>query len=349
MPDTTQEGVTDSTEQQFQGLWDAPEQPAEQQEPAEQAEQTQQSAEQDEQAAQQQETQEAKPADKPEENQEEVDYADLDDYLTKTGIEPESFRSLPVKVKIDGEEKLVPLSDVLKSYQLEGHVNNKSIELSNERRVFDEERQAVRQLAAQQLQRNEALSQAAQQILNQDFQAVDWQTLRATDPAEYSAKLADFQMRQARVNELAQQIAQQRNEASQQDQQNLGARVAEERNRMLEARPQWRDEGTFAKDREQMVKYAKTVGYTDAELNQVLDHRALLVLDAAARYAALQASKPEALKRVRQAPKAAAPGARVNANPKDAQRQQVIERFNRNPRDVDSQAAVFEFLANEGA
>lgn len=351
MPETTQEGVA-APEDQFQNLWDSgafepEEKPKEEaQEPKTEPESE---AKEEAQETEEPQTTEAKEAEPKEDEAEEVDYADLDDYLSKSGIEPESFRALPVRVKIDGEEKLIPLSDVLKSYQLEGHVNNKSIELSNDRKSFDEERQAVRAMATQQLQRNESLAQAAQQLLNQDFEAVNWNELRAENPGEYAARLTEFQTRQNRISQLVEQINATRNEASQQENQNTGERVAKERERLLEARPQWRDEVTFAKDREQMVKYAKTLGYSDAELAQVLDHRALLVLDNAARYAALQASKPEALKRVRQAPKVGAPGARVNANPKEQQRKQAIERFNRNPHDIDAQAAMFEAVAGEGS
>ena len=44
---------------------------------------------------------------------------------------------------VDGESKAVPLSELAKSFQLQGHVNNKSIALENERKEFEEQRNTV--------------------------------------------------------------------------------------------------------------------------------------------------------------------------------------------------------------
>jgi hypothetical protein len=66
------------------------------------------------------------------------------------------------------------------------------------------------------------------------------------------------------------------------------------------------------------------------------------ILHDAARYQALQAATPQALKQVRQAPPQAAPGSRTQANPDAARRQAAIDRFNRNPTDIDAQAAMFD-------
>jgi hypothetical protein len=272
-------------------------------------------------------------------------YENLDALLRAKGIDSESVRSLPVTVKIDGQERSVPLAEVLKSYQLEGHVNNKSIELSNQQRAFEQERQAAQTLAQQMLQRNTDLGNIALQMVNNDYQRVDWNALRAQDPAQYAALHADFQQRSSQVQQYLQALDQQRAQAAQEQQQKSAQTLQEQQQRMYEARPQWRDDAVFKQDREQMVKYAHGLGFSDAEIGSLSDHRNMLVLHDAARYAALQASAPQAAKRVREAPVQVKPGARVNTNPQDANRQAAIERFNRNPRDQDAAAAAFEFLS----
>jgi hypothetical protein len=269
-------------------------------------------------------------------------YTSLDELLTSLKVDPASARSLAVTVKIDGQEKAVPLEDVIKSFQLEGHVNNKSIELSNQKAQFEQEQQAVRQLAQQQLQQNQQLGNLAMQMLNHDYQKIDWNSLRANNPAEFAALQQEFQQRQNGIQQYLGQIQQQTMLEAQQQQHNLQQQLAAENERLMGARPEWRDPKAFSKDREQMSQYARSVGFKDAELGQIFDHRYMLILHDAARYQALQAAAPQALKQVRQAPVMAAPGSRTDSNPGEARRQSAIERFNRNPNDIDAQAAMFD-------
>lgn len=274
-------------------------------------------------------------------------YASLNEMLAAHKIDPESVMGLHVTTKIDGVEKQVPLSDVLKSYQLEGHVNNKSIDLANQRTAFEQERQAVRTLAQQQLQQNQALGNLAMQMLNQDFARVDWNGLRVNNPAEFAALQAEYQQRQQGIQNYMGQLNQQAQYEEQQRQATIQQSLAAENERLLNARPEWRDPKAFSDAKEQMKSYARSVGFQDAELNQIFDHRYMVILDHAARYQALQAATPAALKQVRQAPPMAAPGSRTDVNPREAQRKSVIERLNRNPRDQDAQAAAFDFFANQ--
>ncbi|WP_321951886.1 hypothetical protein [Paraburkholderia bannensis] len=274
-------------------------------------------------------------------------YASLNELLTAHKIDPQSVMGLHVTAKIDGQEKAVPLSEVLASFQLQGHVNNKSIELSNQRTAFEQERQAVRTLAQQQLQQNQALGNLAQQMLNHDFQRIDWNGLRANNPAEFAALQAEFQQRQQGIQQYMGQLQQQAHHEEQQRQQALQQSVAAENERLMNLRPEWRDQAAFTKDRQQMTQYARSLGFQDAELGQIFDHRYMLILHDAARYQALQAATPQALKQVRQAPQMVAPGSRTDVSPREAQRKSVVERLNRNPRDQDAQAAAFEFFANQ--
>ena len=273
-------------------------------------------------------------------------YQSLDELLTALKVDPNSAMKLHVTTKIDGVETKVPLEQVLKSYQLEGHVNNKSIELSNQRQQFEQERQAFRSAFQQQFQHNQSLGNLAMQMLNHDYQKVDWNGLRQSNPAEYAALQAEFQQRQQGIQGYLGQMQQQAALAEQGRQQALQQSLAAENDRLMNARPEWRDSKSFSKDREQMTQYARNLGFNEAELSQIFDHRYMLILHDAARYQALQANAPQVLKQVRQAPAVAKPGSRTDVNPQEARRQQAVERFNRNPRDVDAQAALFSALSD---
>lgn len=271
-------------------------------------------------------------------------YASLDELLTSMKVDPESVKSLPVTVKIDGVEKAVPLAEVIKSYQLEGHVNNKSIEVSNQKQALEQERTQWRQATQQALSQHQAMGNLALQMLNHDFAKVDWNTLRQANPAEFAALQAEFQQRQGQIQQFLGQVQQQQSAAQAEQQQLMQQNLAAERERLHAAIPEWRDPAAFEAARQKISQYARNLGFQDAELNQIFDHRYMRILHDAARYQALQAKAPEVLRQVRQAPPAAAPGSRTNANPNDARRSAAIERFNKNPTDEDAQAAVFSLF-----
>jgi hypothetical protein len=356
---TTQPGaaVSGDTESQFQGLWDSgafdpngiP--PKEGNEGAQSAPTAGQNAAQDDGA----QTTGPQIGDQPGDGQNAAQagqagqegaqtYESLDALLTSMKIDPASVMKLNVTTKIDGVETQVPLETVLRSYQLEGHVNNKSIDLSNQRTQFEQERTNWRTANQQALQQHQAMASLALNMLNHDFNQVDWNTLRAQNPAEYAALWTQYQQRQQQIQGFAQHVQQQQQQEAQQQQAVLQQNVAQERVKMLDAIPEWRDPAAFEKDRQQIAQYARNAGFQDAELGQINDHRYMRILHDAARYQALQAAAPQVLKQVRQAPTVVAPGPRTENNPNDARRSAAIDRFNRNPRDEDAQAAVFSLF-----
>jgi hypothetical protein len=341
---TTQDlGAAVSQEAAFQGFWDAAEQAERPRE--EESAQTQQDDAQEVRQAQAEE----QGAEKPEASQEAEEtpsYASLNEMLAAHKIDPESVMGLHVTAKIDGVETQVPLADVLKSYQLEGHVNNKSIEVSNQKAALEAERTQWQQATQQALHQHQAMGNLALQMLNHDYQKIDWNNLRVNNPAEFAALQTEFGQRQQQIQGFLQQVDQAKQQETLQQEQARRQALTQENDKLLSARNEWRDPQAFSKARDQIAQYARSVGFQDAELSQIFDHRIMLVLDDAARYRALQAATPQALKQVRQAPPMAKPGSRVDSNPNVAKRQQVMDRLKSNPRDQDAQAAAFDLFAN---
>lgn len=272
-------------------------------------------------------------------------YADLDEFLAAQKVDPESFRNLNVKVKVDGKEEAIPLSDVIKSFQLERHVNNKSIQLSEQQKQLESHHQQAVQQLQQQFAQAQQVAQIAHQQLLHEYNAVDWNALRAQDPGQYAALHTEFQQRQGQIGQAMQAIQQQQDMQAQQQQQQLAATIEQQRQLMLEKNPEWRDQGKFTEARSSMMNYAKQIGFSDAELGQVFDHRLMRVLHDAASYQALQAAKPETLKRIRQAPPMAKAGTRQTTDPQSVQREAVFQRLRQNPNDRTAQEAAFDVFA----
>lgn len=275
------------------------------------------------------------------------EYESFEDFAGKNKFEPESLYSLPVTVKIDGKSSLVPLKDVLKSYQLEGHVQEKSRALAEQRQAWESERTAAQQALGAQLSQAQTLGNLAHQQLLAEYQGINWNQLRAENPAEWAVRNQEFQNRANGIAAHLNQVQQHQAQLAAQQQQELTSKVIPaEQERMYEARPEWRDSTKFQADTAAMKQYASKLGFKPAELAGIYDHRIMIALHDAARYAALQAASPEALKRVRSAPQAVAPGSRQQRDPQAVAHQQARERLARNPRDSEAAADVFQRYAS---
>lgn len=287
------------------------------------------------------------PDDEPEEVEapaEEKVYSSLEAFAKEAGVEFESLQGLGVPVKIDGETKVIPLRDVIKSYQLEGHVNNKSIEYSDKLRALENEKVEVRTALVAQIQQSKALYEDARAQLLGDYNQIDWNALRTQNPGEFAALSTQYQQRLNQIDQRLTQVSRETEAEKTRASQEAAKLLPQQREKMLDAAPEWRDPAKFEADRKSIVDYGKQLGLSDAELGNINDYRYMLILRDAARGRALQASKPEVLKKVRAAPVMARPGARSDRDPKTVARTQAQERLRANPRDTDAQAAVFEFL-----
>jgi len=273
------------------------------------------------------------------------EYQSLDEYLTKANLERDSFYELPVTVKVDGKTSQVALKDVLKSYQLEGHVQEKSRALSEQQAAWEAQQAQARQQWEQRLTDAQSLGNLAHQQLLAEFQGVDWNRLRAENPAEWAARNTEFNQRAAAIQQHLASVQAQQEQLKQQQAAAQAAALPKERDKMLEARPDWRDDSKFQAARGEMTSYARKLGFSDAELQGIFDHRYMLILHDAARFAQLQAQAPQVAKRVRAAPPITQPGARMQRDPAEVARTQLRDAFKKNPRNDDIAAKYFGTLA----
>lgn len=179
---------------------------------------------------------------------------------------------------IDGETHKVPVSELVKSYQLQGHVNNKSIALENDRKEFHATRdQAYGELTTR-LQGLNQLIQMNEQALLAEYNGIDWNTLRMTEPGEWAALQQQFNQRALQiqqVKDLAGQESQRlTQEQQQQQQQALQDRVAGELQKMMADNPTWSDQAVMAKDIGEVGAFLRNqYGFTDQEIADNIDHR----------------------------------------------------------------------------
>lgn len=214
---------------------------------------------------------------------------------------------LKYTIKVDGEEYEVGIDELKSGYQRQADYTRKSQALAEQRKETENiqsERMQLeqeRQMYANGLQ----MLQEQQTAKLQDFDKVEWETLKQEDPYAYMIKKDEYRDAQERVTNVAQQQQQVQNEQVQQAQQTKSHFIRQEYTRLVAALPEWEDKDSTIK--EDVRKYAAEVGFLPEEINQLADHRSVLVIKKAMEFDKLTkkvAPKKKAVKKVPKVQKA---------------------------------------------
>lgn len=275
--------------------------------------------------------------DEPEAEAEEYDGEDVEDD-TEESDEPEQPEVYTVKV--DGQEYEVTLDELRSGYSRQQHFTKRSQELAEQRKAFEQEVLETRQYRDAYAQQLEQLSNQLQQTTPSE---PDWSALsQQYEAKELFQMKAEYDRRKeeiARVEQERERIAQQQQaEAQHQMQQHLAAQKTE----MLERIPAWRDEGRRNKERLDVIKYAQDViGFSEQEIANASDARAIEMLYKAWQYDKLQKDAPAVKKKVQSAPKVAKGGQpKTKAQVQTRQRRDAMNKLTKT-KSID---AAVEFL-----
>lgn len=255
------------------------------------------------------------------------------------GDEEQSAEGEPTyTVKVDGEEFEVPASELVKGYQRTADYTRKAQALAEFRKHSESEVQAIRAERAQYAQ----LLGKLESKLQEAYPEPDWEKLKAEDPIEYAAQWATHQRIQSQraVMRAEQERIQhlQRAEATVQ----LEGHVKQEFGKLVEAIPSWTDQTKREEERTALFKYGKSLGFTERELDEVYDHRAVVALYKAWKYDQLQKRRPQLQAAAAAAKPKPMPPGKPSARP-GAEVKQARERLARSGTVTDA-AALFERL-----
>jgi hypothetical protein len=117
--------------------------------------------------------------------------------------------------------------------------------------------------------------------------------------------------------------------------------LAEEQQKLANAIPEFADPQKGEEVRRDLRTYAKGIGFSDQELSQIYDSRAVLTLWKASQYDRLISQKPEVAKRVAEAPKTFKPGTGKVSNPDQEAIKQDRNKLRKSGRARDA-ASLFE-------
>ena len=293
-------GSSEETANTILNMWDSEEQTA--------SEETKAAV--DEEAVEETEEAENTEEEAPEEGQAEEEVEEevsAESEESEEELEIVAEEDLKYTIKVDGEEYEVGIDELKSGYQRQADYTRKSQALAEQRKETENiqsERQQLeqeRQMYANGLQ----MLREQQTAKLQDFDTVDWETLKQEDPYAYMIKKDEYRDAQERVNSVAQQQQQVQNEQMQQAQQAKTHFIRQEYTRLVEALPEWENKDSTIK--EDVRKYAAEVGFLPEEINQLADHRSVLVIKKAMEFDKLTkkvAPKKKAVKKVPKVQKA---------------------------------------------
>lgn len=241
----------------------------------------------------------------------------------------ESQPQTTVRLKLNGEEIEKPLDEVISLAQQGLDYTQKTQKVADERRSLEEYAQTI-QVQEQQFQANvqaqQALIQDIAQITATDnqinaFQNVDWAALSDNDPVEAQKLFFQYNQLQTKRGQMANELGQKQQQMEQAKQQHIGQLIQQGKEVLSRDIPGWNE--NMAKE---ILSSGKDYGYTDLELNSLLDPRAVKVLHDAAQWRKLQAN-PALKQKISQAKPIVKPGAKdakqqVNSNTR-AMREQL--------------------------
>jgi len=206
----------------------------------------------------------------------------------------EAKEELLYAVTVNGEEQEVTLEELTKGYSRQSDYTRKTQEIANNRKGMETLQQQYNSEISQIQQERQQYLESLNQIISNTasgldkFVNVDWNDLKESDPLEYVTKREEFREAQEQVQAMQQEhyVAQQRQ--SQDIQKFRTKALQEEHGKLVSVLPDWAEPEKQKKIVSEIRSYASGQGFSDEELNSLVDHRSLLVLMKAQKYDKLQ-------------------------------------------------------------
>ena len=206
-------------------------------------------------------------------------------------------------VKVAGEERQVPLTELLKGYSRTEDYKQKTAAVAEERRALEAQKGSLeadlKANYANQLEEATSLFAQADPVLA-EARKINWEQLKATDPAAFVQAQDAVNARWALFQQTQQQIATARQQAqqleAQRTEQERAQRFDMAAEKIVSAMPELADEAKFTAFAQDAVGYLRGEGFDQTEIAEVLDHRVLTLANKARQWdahVAAQKALPE--------------------------------------------------------
>lgn len=200
-----------------------------------------------------------------------------------------------INAMVDNEQVQVPFKDIIAAYQGTEYATKRAEEVVQQRETLDKEIEEARQTAQAKLEQMQTVSKLMEQELLQDYNSHNWQELSMHNPAEYHRLREQYTQKAHRIKELQATLSkegeQQRQEMLQMQKHRFDKLMESESAKMLAANPTWHNPAVREKDFTELRNFLKeTYQYSDDEINQIVDHRLVKLIQDAYKNKAPQAT-----------------------------------------------------------
>ncbi|MEN9885684.1 MAG: hypothetical protein RL758_262 [Pseudomonadota bacterium] len=246
-----------------------------------------------------------------------------------------------ITLEIDGKQVQMTAKQVEEAYKSglrDKDYRQKTMALADERKSASDAQakaEAERFQLAAQLKQSIGQLEALTQIQSQS----DWQSLLDSDPVEYLRQQHLFQQRQAALAQQRQHMTALQAQHAAQQQEQRARFVESQREEMLAKIPAWKDAAKAKAEMTQLAEYLKTEGYDERALEDITDHRPVVMARKAMLYDQIMNKAQAATKRVQTLPtKVERPG--VGESTQLDKRSSAYQRLSKSGR-VEDAAALF--------
>ena len=263
----------------------------------------------------------------------------VDDNQQEQVSEPRTYT-----VKIDGKDTEVTEDELLSGYSRQADYTRKSQVLAEQRKKMDEE------LAATQQERQQYQSQLEQFNLQADskleeFKSVDWIKLKEEDPMEYALKRDQYR----ELQENKRLVAEEQQNLAQKQQEEMRTKwneeLAKQKEIMAQRLPEWNDPEKGPKLKQNIKSFALKKGFTEQEVDSLIDARSVDVLHKAMMYETLLEAKISQ-KKTKVVPKVQKPGAPSTKSEVNSEKvKQTRARLKRSGRVDDAALAIKSLMS----
>ena len=255
-----------------------------------------------------------------------------EEYQAEALEEPEP-QAETFNIKVNGQEVPVTLDELKAGYSRQSDYTQKTMQIAEERKSLEADRQNLQALINDYQNALQSPMPAMEPPVRPDAKLWDEDPIEAMRQTElYRQKMEDFQAESAKHQHLQQQ-------AMAEKQKQMQEALNQQQVALKERIPEWQNEETATKEKAEIRRFGLSMGFTENELAQIYDSRAVQVLRDAMRYNQLQTKRGK----VKQAPqgKSLAPGTPTPGEPQQLRKGKAMKRLAQTGHIKDAQA-VFE-------
>ena len=255
-----------------------------------------------------------------------------EEYQAEALEEPEPLAET-FNIKVNGQEVPVTLDELKAGYSRQSDYTQKTMQIAEERKALEADRQNLQALINDYQNALQSPMPAMEPPVRPDAKLWDEDPIEAMRQTElYRQKMEDFQAESAKHQHLQQQ-------AMVEKQKQMQEALNQQQVALKERIPEWQNEETATKEKAEIRRFGLSMGFTENELAQIYDSRAVQVLRDAMRYNQLQTKRGK----VKQAPqgKSLAPGTPTPGEPQQLRKGKAMKRLAQTGHIKDAQA-VFE-------